>query len=428
MKLRTRTKRLFWLVNGNFELLRKAILLGLLLWSRRSPAQQVLSSAPSTTETPPALQAFETTEMDVFSPAGAAPGPQPAQPFRYQFLTLRPHPDYSLLYADGILSAPGQPENTLIQKISPGFRLDIGDHWILDYTPTWMLYSNNHFQNTFDQAVQLTGGTVYNNWVLELSQSYTKSALPQVETATQTHEEVYATAVDGTYTINSKLSLDLAAGQTVFSADQFQSYREWSTLEWLNYHFWTRFSAAVGIGIGYDDVDQGPNMLFEQYEGRIQWRATDKVSFQVHGGLEDRQFLGGNSGDLLNPVFGGGIQYQPFAQTKISLDAERVVAASVLQNQVTESLNFDTDLNQRLLGRLYLDLTGGYQHVKYINASGTPGPTRKDDFYYFNTRLSTSFLKRGTIAVFYQFNEDASSSAGFGFTSHQVGFEIGFAY
>ena len=403
------------------------MLLGLFVMARGLKAQQVITSAPTTPETPPALQPFANTEMDVFTPAGT-PQEQLAQPFRYEFLTLRPHPDYSFLYGEGILAAQGQPVNTTIQQISPGFRLDIGDHWILDYTPTWTVYSSSYFQNTFDQNAKLTGGTSYGSWVLGLSQSYTKSAVPQVETATQTHQEIYSTALNGTYTINSKLSLDLAVNQNFSFADQFQSYREWSTMDWLNYHFWTRFSAALGVGLGYDDVDKSPDMLFEQYQARIQWRATDKIGFQLHGGLEDRQFLSGGSSDILNPVFGGGIQYQPFEHTQISLNADRVVTVSELQNQVTESVGFDGDLNQRLLGRLFLDLNGGYQNIRFVDSTSGASSNRTDDFYYFSTRLSTTFLKRGTVAIFYQINNDSSTSSGYDFTSHQVGFEIGFAY
>ncbi len=428
MKQKTKTNGLFVRTNMNIWLSWGVVLLGLLVLSRKSQAQQVITSTPTTSDTPPALQPFETTEMNVFAPGGAASGQELAQPFRYKFLTLRPHVDYQFLYGDGIQVAPGQPESTTIQQIAPGFQLDVGDHWILDYTPTWTLYSNNRFQNAFNQAVKLNGGTVYGNWVLGISQGYTVSDVPQVETATQTKQETYATAVNGSYTINSKLSLDLAVNQNFVSADQFQSYREWSTMDWLNYHFWDRFSVALGVGLGYDDVEMSPDMLFEQYQGRINWRATDKISFQLHGGLEDRQFFGGNSSDLLNPVFGGGIQYQPFEQTKISLDAERVVAVSTLQSQVIESVGFNGDLNQRLLGRLYLDLTGGYQNNKYVSSGNNAPSSRTDDYYFFNTRLSTSFFKRGTVAVFYQLSDDSSSQSGFGFTSHQFGFEIGFAY
>ncbi len=428
MNLKTKTKRLFARTHRNHWLLRGVVLLGLLALSRKTQAQSVITSAPETPETPPALEPFATSEMDVFVSGGTASGQELAQPFRYKFLTLRPHVDYQFLYGDGILVATNQPESTVIQTIAPGFRLDVGQHWIVDYTPAWTLYSNNHFQNTFNQTAKLTGGTVYGNWVLGLSQSYVVSDAPQAETATQTKQTTYATAINATYTINSKLSLDLAVNQDFVSADQFQSYREWSTMDWLNYHFWVRFDMALGVGLGYDDVDASPDMLFEQYQGRINWRAADKISFQIHGGVEDRQFFGGTSGDLLNPVFGGGIQYQPFEQTKISLNAERVVAVSSLQNQISESIGVDGDLNQRLLGRLHLDLSGGYQNIKYVNSGVNAAPNRTDDYYFINTRLSTSFLKRGTVAIFYQISSDSSTAAGFGFTSHQVGFEIGFAY
>jgi len=428
MDLKTKTKGLFVRSNRNIGRLGKALSLGLLVLSCKSPAQQVINSPPAVSETPPALQPFANTEMDVFTPAGGPSQEPPAQPFRYKILTLRPHPDYTFAYADGILAAQSQPVNTMIQQIAPGFRLDIGNHWVADYTPVWTVYSSRSFQNTFNQSATLIGGTSYGSWVFGLSQSYTKTSLPQVETATQTRQEQYITILNGTYTINSKMSLDLALKQNFYSAEQFQSYREWSSLDWLNYQFWARFSVAVGVGLGYDDVEMSPDMLFEQYQGRIQWRATDKISFQLDGGLEDRQFLSGGSSDLLNPVFGGGIQYQPFEHTQISLNASRTLAVSDLQNQVTETVEVDGDLNQRLLGKLFLNLSGGYQNIKYVNSGVGTSRNRMDDYYYLNTRLSTSFLKRGTIAVFYQISEDSSSEPGFGFTSHQAGFEIGFAY
>ena len=391
-------------------------------------AQEVLAQPPMNFETPAALRPFETNEMDVFTPAGAAPVQQESQPFRYKFLTLRPHPFYQVIQADGILAAPGQPVNTLIQQMAPGFLLDIGDHWSLDYTPTWTFYSNNRFKNTLDHAVKLTGGTTYESWVFRLSQSYTDSSSPEVETATQTSTKTYSTAIDASYTINSKMSLDLNVSQNLVSADQFQSYREWSTLDWLNYQFWARLNIAVGIGLGYDDMDMGPDMLFERYQGRVNWRATDKISFQLHGGIEDRQILASGIGDIINPVFGGGIQYQPFEETKLSLNAERTVAESYFQNQVTESTGVNGDLNQRFLKRLYLDLQGGYQNVKYITSTTGATANRTDDYYFFTTRLSCSFLKRGTIAAFFQINDNSSSQSGFGFSSHQYGFEIGYRY
>jgi hypothetical protein len=409
--------------NKNARALVKALLLGLFALNRQAKAQDVLVSLPqSPDQTPAAIQ--QVSEIDVFASA-----PQTGtQPLQWGALILRPHPYYQFLYADGVQVNTNQTVNTTIQQISPGALLEMGSHWTLDYSPLWTVYSNNKLQNTFGQAIKLVGGTVYNDWVFGISQGYTDSSSPSVETATQTRQTTYNTVVDASYTMNSKMSLDLAAYQNFVSADQFSSYKEWSTLDWLNYQFWPRLNAAVGVGGGYDNEDTSPDMTFEQLQGRVNWRATDKISFQLHGGVEDRQFLSGGAADLINPVFDAVIQYQPFEQTKISLTGARIVAASYLQgNQVTESTGVSAGLNQRLVKKLFLDLSGGYQTVKYIS-SGSSVSNRKDDYDYLKAQLSCAFLKRGTIAVFYQISRNDSSQAGYSFTSHQVGFQIGYSY
>src|SRR5208282_4554147 len=130
--------------------------------------------------------------------------------------------------------------------------------------------------------------------------------------------------------------------------------------------------------------ESSPDMTFQQFQGRVNWRATDKISFQLHGGVEVRQFLSGGASPLVNPVFDASIQYKPFEQTRISVTGERIVAASYLQDQVTETTGVRADLNQRLLGKLFLDLTGGYQLVKYVSSANTSSPNREDDLYTFN--------------------------------------------
>jgi hypothetical protein len=228
--------------------------------------------------------------------------------------------------------------------------------------------------------------------------------------------------------MNSKMSLDLALNQNIVSADQFSSYSEWSTMNWLNYQFWPRLNAALGAGGGYDDETSSPDMTFEQFQGRVNWRATNKISFQLHGGVEVRQFLSGGASPLVNPIFDATIQYQPFDQTRISITGQRVVASTYLQDQVTETTGITADLNQRLFGKFFLDLNGGYQLVKYVSSVNTPASNREDDYYTLNARLSHAFLKRGTLAVLYQLGRDDSSLPGYSFTSHQVGFQIGYSY
>lgn len=420
MKMKSRKSRI---VSGRRMPIFVGVLSGLLL-NRHVQAQSVLPSAPAPDTTPVALLSAESDEMDVFAPATQTE----SEPFRWGPVTLRPHPFYEFLYGSGILVNPGQSVDTTIQQISPGFLINVGSHLTLDYTPTLTLYSNNNFKNTFENAAGLTWGGAYNDWVFGASQSYAASSAPTVQTGTQTSQENYLTTVSASYNFNSKMSVDLGANQNFNFADQFDSYREWSTLDWLNYQFWPRLSVAAGIGLGYDDVQASPDMLFEQYQARIQWRATDKVSFQLHGGVEDRQFLSGGQSDLISPVFDGTIQYQPFEVTKLSLTAQRSVAPSYFQNQTTENTSFSGDLNQRLLENFYLDLTGGYEITKYTAAATGIAVNREDDYYFLNVKLSCTFLKRGNVAVFYQLGDNSSTLAGYGFNTHEIGFQISYRY
>ena len=403
----------------------KALLLGLVACNRQVKAQSVLAPTPATPDsTPTAMQS--TSEMDVF----AAPAPETlSQPFKWGAFTLRPHPFYQFLYADGLQATAGQLANSTIQQISIGALLQMGDHWTLDYTPLWSIYSNNQFQDTFGQTARLAGGTAYKDWILGFSQSYADTAAPSAETGTQLRQQEYNTAVNGAYTMNSKMSLDLALNQDILSADQFSSYREWSTMDWLNYQFWPRLNAALGAGGGYTDNSSSPDSTFERLQGRVNWRATDKISFQVHGGMEVRQFLSGGVAPFIDPIYDALIQYQPFAQTKIFLSGSQSVSSSILQNQITETAALNAGVNQRLLGKVFLNVNGGYQNVKYLPTSNATTASRgRDKIYSLNTQLSYTFLKRGSFAVFYQISRDDSSQPGFSFTSHQVGAQIGFNY
>ena len=401
----------------------RALFVGFFALDRQVQAQSILAPGPQPpTETPPAMQ--QANEMDVFATV-----PQTeAEPLKWGPLTLRPHPYYQFLDADGLQSGTNNSVHSVIQTISAGVLLQVGSHWALDYSPLWLFYSNREFSNTFGQTASLMGGTTYNDWALGLSQSYSDSSSPTAATASQTRTISYATALNGSYAMNSKMSLDLTLNQQFESADQFSSYNEWSTLDWLNYQFWPRFSASLGVGGGYVNESSSPDITFQQFQGRILWRASDKISLQLAGGVEVLQFLSGGAAPLVNPIFGATIQYQPFEQTRFSVTGSRTVSSSYLQNQVTENTGVTADLNQRLLGKLFLDLSGGYQLVKYVSSVNTSSSNRQDDLYTFNAQLGRAFLKRGTIAVLYQLSEDNSSQAGYSFTSHQVGFQISYSY
>ena len=420
-------------------------LVAVMVVAERLVATQVIMAPPPVSVTPPALQPSEsqTNAMEVFIPAGSVRENLP-QPFKYGPVTVRPHLSYRFMYGDGIQSAPTNQQKTVIQEISPGILVELGRHWTVDYTPTIRFYSNKQFRDGVDHAATLTGGTRQDDWSFGLMQNFTCTTAPLAETGTQAEQQSYTTALSASCVLNNKMSADFGLNQNLLFTEGFQNSREWSTTDWLNYQFWPRLTAGVGAGLGYVNVDSGSDQTYEQLLARVNWRATDKISFQVNGGIEDRQFLnltgsaigivGTNlvhitpASDLVSPVFGAAVQYAPFKHTQISLNASRSVAPSLFQNEVTETTSFGGNLNQRLLKKFQLNLGGGYNIAQYTSSLGGFTADRRDNYYYFNARLSHPFLKRGTCAVFYQYSDNQSTAPGFSYKGSQIGFEISYGY
>jgi hypothetical protein len=391
-------------------------------------AQSVLTPLPSISTTPPALQEFQASESGVLPRVEEATGiPLGTLPFQWGPVNFHPSLSYSMSYADGLLSTPGHPESSIINQFSPGMLFMIGSHWTLDYTPSWQWYANKNFNDTLSHSVALTGWTAYEDWTIGLSQTYARSSSTLVQTGTQTEQESFGTSLSSSYRVNSKVSIDLGLNQDFESAQQFQGYRQWSTMDYLNYQFWPRFNAGLGVGAGYVDVDVGANMAFEQFQGRIGWRATDKTSLQFHGGLEYRQFLSGGANPLLNPVFGLSLQGRLAKKTSLSISADRGVSASYFANQASESTSVSVDLSQGLSAKLSLSLDASFGTVSYASSAAGVATAGGYDYTSFSTRLSYSPIKRGAVSATYQFSHNSSSQPGLSFQSNQVGLEFSYS-
>ncbi|HEV2328030.1 MAG TPA: hypothetical protein VGY56_04485 [Verrucomicrobiae bacterium] len=410
-------------------------------------AQSVLAPPPATPPVVPAsveeYQTNQPVQMRVFALGPVAL--EENQPFKFGPLVIKPNIFYQFTYGNGIQSSPGSQQNSVVQQLSPGVVLEAGPHWTLGYTPAFTFYSSDAFRNTINQSVQLQWGTTWRDWFVTASQSYAYTDNPQIETGGQTEQQTYSTLCSAVYQINEKLSVNMGLNQNFNDYGQNSSTnltlgvvnsRSWSTMNWLNDQFWPRLSAGIGLGMGYNQQQDSPDSTFQQYQAQISWRITDKISFQLNGGLEDQEYLSGGESGTLAPIFGGSAQYQPFGQTKINVTASRTLSTSAFANQNLESTSILADFNQRLFGGLSLDLSGGFSSDSYIaTAKLGVANSRNDDVYTFNACLSCPFPKRGTVSIFYQYSENSSTQSGFApgssafsYASNQVGFDISYTY
>jgi len=366
-------------------------------------------------------------------PVAAAP---PQAPLSWGPINFLPHVLYSLSYARGLQVAPGQRVNTTINEIDPGILLQIGNHWLLDYTPILRYYTSASFRDTWDNQVVLSGATMYRDWTFGFSQGYTSSSEPLVETAGQLDTETYLTIFNATYRMGQSLALELNASQNFQFVDQtipgqqLTDWYFWSTTDWLNFLVSSNFSAAAGAGFEYDEMKVGPDMTAWSFEGRLKWHVNTNLDLVAAGGVQDRQFLSSAEPDLLRPIFSVAAYYQLFQPTRLFINAGRTISPSYFAGQLTENTTVSGGVNQRLLQKLFLNVTGAYGKAVYRNTTIPPISTIGTDFdtTSVNVSLTTSFLRRATASIFYQWTSYSSTSALYNYSTTQFGLYLGYRF
>ena len=353
---------------------------------------------------------------------------------RWGPIVFHPRFFYRMSYGDQLQAAPGVQEESFLHEISAAMTFDLGEHWRLDYAPSMLYYSSDEFEDTLNHTIGLSGSTTYQDWAFGLAQSCFLGSNLRTETGGQTEEENYATSLTASRLLGSQMSLDMSLHQSLRFVGEGNSTlaltdsKDWSTVNWLNYQLAQHLGLAVGFTFGYVDVRVGSDMTYEQIQGRINWQAGEKLSLLLTGGADLRQFIDSDISDLLNPLFGLTIEYKVLEQTTLSVNANHAVNASYFANQVTENTSVGAGLRQRLFGKLNVDISGGYGFSSYTSTASGLSVDRQDDSFYYGARLGTTFLKRGTISVFYYASENTSNESGFSYSNNQIGVEIGYRY
>ena len=356
-------------------------------------------------------------------------------PFRWGRLALRPHFSYSMSYGNSLSYSAGEQANTWIQQFSPGILLNLGEHWTLDYTPTLRWYSDSHFTDGFDHRVLLQGQTTFRDWTFGLSQGFSMTSDPLIETGAQTDQETYSTSIRAGRSLGSKLSMDLGLAQNLRFIDGNSSNqsltdtKSWSTMNWLDYLYVQRLSFGLGAGFTYDNVKVGSDMTSEQVQARARWVPANKLSLSLSGGLDIRQFLNSNVSDMVSPIFSLSAAYKLFETTSLFASASSSVAPSYYSDAVSESTGFSAGVNQRILGRLFLSLNGGYTINDYTGtANSLQGTVSNQETYSFGVSLSTSFLKRASASIFYNKSFNKSDSPGYNYNPQTAGAQVSYSF
>lgn len=426
------------------------LLLALAVGARLAGQSAIM--APPTEELNP--ESVRQAKQQSQPPSVSRPADAGETPFKAGPVAVRPRLLYRYLNAEG-LPFGNRRIASEIKTITPGIEVDLGNHWSADYSPTWTYYTARALRDTVDQSAGLKGTASGERWNLNFSESFNLAAPTLVETAQQTKERIWATALAGTYDFDSHLGAAVNASLNEHYGDLFPDTREWSTENWLTVHLSNHLTVALGPGAGYVEIVGRPDMTYERYLARIDWQANARLFVNLKGGVENRHSRATNGKDMSSPLLEFAVDYLPFEPTRIALAYSQTVQNSYFQDQVTRSSSWSARLEQRLLGHLYTSVSWTHQETKYASTTALVAiptestnsgnaedgssaepvdpettlllvslPGRHDRVDSLGARLTFRFLRRLGFSATFQKSKNRSSDSGFSFSTTQYGFEL----
>ncbi|MCH6255345.1 hypothetical protein MLD52_02210 [Puniceicoccaceae bacterium K14] len=387
------------------------------------------ATAPTTRKptSPTALQKYQSQKKGITLPNVTAI-------LQWGPVSLRPHVDYEYSSVNGLNSNNEESNDTDIQKFSAGINFLLGEHWTLDYTSTWTRHSNDAFEDTRDDRLNLNGWAQTANWILNFSQSYTIDSSTQIESASQSESESFTTNIQGTRQLGRRTGLDLSLNYNQRDAEDFSGDNDYnntaaiSTMNWFRYENSQRLNTAIGAGIGYTDVEDGIDSSYQTAQVQANFQLTQKISLSASAGVETRQIKIEGSDTLTNPVFDAAINYDPFEQTQLRFSAGKTVNYSIFRDDIAERVSWTFDFSQRFLGRYFFDFSTSQRESDFIDSTNGNSVAESDTYKSFSYRLSTNFLNKGKIGVFYHSSDNESTIGSFEQNSYQTGVDVSYDF
>jgi hypothetical protein len=350
----------------------------------------------------------------------------------------RPHFDYEVVHGTGILRIPGQPDRTTMHTVSPGILLNVGTQVSLDYTLSRIMYSNGKLDDQTDHNFRVQGGFTRDEWKFALSGEYGTDTNVMVETGGPTRDETYATTGTASYQLGRRSELEVIFQHTDRSTKPTRDLLIWEGSEWVlwNVSTWVRqylskdLNVAAGVGAGYDEIGDAPDMSHIQPQLQISWKPTQKISLSFEAGREKRWVHSTRPRNQKNTLYSASLNFQPFATTSLSVSANRANDPSFFTGETMQNDNWNVRFQQRLLTRLFFSVSRTERKSKYDSTSTAilATPNRDDRYESTNVRLSMPMLGKGSVAIFHQRSYNRSSEAVYNFTADQVGGQLTYRF
>jgi hypothetical protein len=373
-------------------------------------------------------------------------------------LDLFPHAAGGVQYDDNILISHANALNDVIWTFSPGLTLagggvgaylpgsvtveqlrnllyyslveDVtkpGRFFAVDYTPSFIFYTDHSEYDNTGQSVKLSGGYSFSRLALGLDFDYDREALKNNGVGTLTEVSIYDARFRSRYDLTDRTSLEVNGRYYRLDYDDplYQGYQEVSNENWLNRTFADRLSLGVGLGVGRVLPQDSSDQTFERALVRAVYRLSGKLYFSSALGIEFRQYDSGESGSL-TPVVRITGTYLLREGTTVSLEGHVLQEPSPFADYNDSRWGGSAGVRQKLFSRLYAEASAGYDNIQY-NYNGTQGQSsssRADNYFYGRLTFDYEFNRHVVGSLFYTYYRDNSSYVAYSYDDTVLGLRV----
>ena len=354
----------------------------------------------------------------------------------YGPLELRPNVGYQVTYAEGLQQEPGRYGDTWIERFSAGAVLRVGEPAALAYTYNKTWYSSRFFRNTEGHNVNGSLVKTVGDTQLSGQAGYQESTDLLVETGRQTHQESYTARGNAGRAIGSRASVGLNVGYTERFTDSVLIIPEYINPEWKTWMFGAQTSyqpspraqATLSVSRNIAYVKVGPDVVSTTPQMELAWKPSPRLSATASVGMSYQEFSSGTEKRRSDPVYALSAGYLLGKSTSVSVSAERTTSASHFASQSALTESVQVGITQKLLQRLSVNLSYGYQYSHFRNSDLFGVPSRENHTETFSGGLSMPVFTLGSVGISYRDANNNSNYSQYTFHSRQVTFSVGYRF
>jgi hypothetical protein len=298
--------------------------------------------------------------------------------------------------------------------------------FFLDYNPSYHLYTSNSGESSLEHDLRAEGRYTFTKLTIGATARFETLNVADSDIGERISMRRFNARIGADYAITGKTTIEAAFDHSIrdFEGER-NDITEYRASTWIDYQALPKTNLALGYTHGWVDVDNGNSQDFDQVQLRVVWKATEKISARLSGGVEFRGIE--NRDDVTNGTFAVGLVYNPFDATSIFLNGFRRTTTSASGfNETYATTGFDARLVQRFSQKYYLTVAGGMQSADYDENAG--GFSRQDDYGWTRLSLGWDVNKWLTTMVAYEYRTNDSNQHSRSFDDHLFYLQFSFLF